>query len=167
MPHPSVLRPYEPKKRYIPKNIKHEESLQREACGYLRMLPGNIVFRSDFASGMHLTPSQAIRHSRLQSGRAWPDLFIYEPREVTQKDGTTKFYYGMAIELKREGTTIIVSRGSRKGHITSDPHIQEQFLMLKELAKKGYYTNFAVGFDEFRKIVDWYFGQQTVNGTLF
>lgn len=122
---------------------------------------------SDFGAGAWLTKSQAGIQKAMQSSRGFPDLFIYEPRTVKHEDGTEKFYAGLAIELKKEGTTIIVTRGARKGHLTSDPHIQEQFLMLKELKKKGYYANFGVGFDEARKIIDWYMGRQVANAELF
>ena len=161
-----ILKPYQPRQRFIPKNVRHEDSLQLQACNYIRYIAPRTIFRSDFASGMLMSPNQARKHRSLQSSRAFPDLFIFEPREVTYKDGTTKLYYGMAIELKREGTTIVVSQGARKGHITSDLHIQEQYLMLKDLAKKGYYTNFAVGIDEFIKIANWYFGIPD-NASLF
>jgi len=134
-------------------------------CSYLRLQYPRVIFRSDYASGLHLTPNQARTHKALQSGRAWPDLFIYEPRTVKTKDGE-RFYCGMALEIKKEGTVIIVTQGERKGRITSDPHIQEQFMMLKALSGKGYYTNFAVGFDEAQKIIDWYMGRPD-NASLF
>jgi hypothetical protein len=153
-----LLQPTETPTRYVPRHIKHEESIQRQVCSYLRMQYPQVLFRSDYASGLHLTINQARTHRALQSGRAWPDLFIYHPTTVQGKDGPRKFY-GCALELKRDGTTIIVSRGARKGHLTSDPHIQEQFLMLKELARLGYYANFAVGFDEAQQIIDWYMGK--------
>lgn len=154
------------KQRYIPKHAKPEEMLQRMVCSYLRMQYPKVIFRSDYASGLHLTEHQAKIHKALQSNRGWPDLFIYEPRTVKMKNGEERYYCGMALELKKEGTTIIVKQGERKGHITSNPHIQRQFLVLKELARKGYYTNFAVGFDEAQRIIDWYFGRPT-NASIF
>lgn len=114
------------------------------------------MFRSDYASGLMLTPNQAQKHRRLQSGRAFPDLFIYEPRMK---------YHGLALELKREGTTIILKTGPRKGKLTSDPHIQEQYAVLKDLASKGYYADFAIGYDSAINIIDWYFGNNSP--TLF
>ena len=119
----------------------------------------HVIFRSDYASGLHLTINQARIHASLQSGRAWPDLFIYEP---------SRGYYGLAIELKKEGTSVIMKIGERKGKLSTDPHIQEQALMLKTLLKKGYYANFAVGFDDAVKIIDWYFQKKSPqNGELF
>lgn len=94
----------------------------------------------------------------MQSSRAWPDLFIYEPRFINGVQ-----YAGCAIELKKEGTAIIVSRGPRKGHIVSNPHIQEQILMLKELKERGYYATIACGIDQTLRVIDWYFGRKTLN----
>lgn len=88
-------------------------------------------------------------HKSLQSSRSWPDLFIYEPR---------RGYYGLAIELKTEGTIIILKRGDKKGHLTKDSHIREQFFMLKALREKGYYANFGIGFEGTIKLIQWYFG---------
>lgn len=150
----SVLRPYQPKPRYVPKVQKHEESIQRQVCSYLRLQYPSLIFRSDYASGLHLTEGQARIHKSLQSGRSWPDLFIYEPRTVNGKR-----YSGLALELKRDGTTIILKVGPRKGKLSSERHIQEQAAMLKALNNKGYYANFAVGYDEAINIIDRYMGK--------
>ncbi len=139
------------KARYVPKVTKHEESLQKQVCAYLRLRYPNVIFRSDFASGMKMSQYQATQHKRLQSSRSWPDLFIYEPMQHGDKH-----YCGLAIELKKEGTSVILKIGERKGKLSTDPHIQEQALMLKSLNHKGYYANFAVGYDEAIKIIDWY-----------
>jgi hypothetical protein len=150
----SVLRPYQPKPRYVPKVQKHEESIQRQVCSYLRLQYPSVIFRSDYASGLRLTEGQARIHKSLQSGRSWPDLFVYEPRQI--KD---KHYCGLALELKRDGASVILKVGPRKGKLSTDKHIQEQAAMLKMLSSKGYYANFAVGFDEAVNIIDWYMGR--------
>lgn len=151
------------KPRYIPKVTKHEESLQKQVCSYLRLQYPNVIFRSDFASGLKLSQYQATQHKRLQSSRSWPDLFIYKPMQHSDK-----FYCGLALELKKEGTSVILKIGPRKGHLSTDPHIQEQALMLKQLNQLGYYANFAVGFDEAVKIIDWYMKKpQQGNQTIF
>lgn len=150
-------------RRYIPKTAKHEESIQLQICRYLKMQYPRVIFRSDFASGLHLTMAQAAKHKRLQSGRAFPDLFIYHPMQ--HKD---KLYHGLALELKREGTAIIVSRGPRKGHLVADTHVQEQYLLLKQLKELGYYADFGIGFDQTVKIIDWYMRKpRQENGQLF
>lgn len=147
------LQPYTPKPRYIPKIQKHEESIQKQVCSYLRLQYAHVIFRSDYASGLHLTMNQARVHRSLQSGRAFPDLFIYEP---------SRGFHGMALELKKDGTTIILKTGARKGRLTSDPHIQEQAQVINDLRHKGYYADFAVGFDDAVNKINWYFGKTNV-----
>lgn len=150
------LQPTQAKARYVPKIVKHEESIQKQICSYLRLQYAHVIFRSDFASGLHLTQYQARNHRSLQSGRAFPDLFIYEP---------SRGFHGMALELKKDGTTIILKTGARKGKLTTDPHIQEQAAVINELRHKGYYADFAVGFDDAVNKINWYFNK--VNGGLF
>lgn len=84
---------------------------------------------------------QAVRHKRLQSGRAWPDLFIAEPRGSK---------HGLFIELK--ATNIF----KKDGTLRANPHVAEQEEMLKQLRSRGYRAEFAVGFAAARQLVDSY-----------
>lgn len=146
-----LLQPYIPRKRFTPAKVKHEESLQRQICQYLRLQYPHLIFRSDFSSGLHLTMNQAVIHKSLQSGRSFPDLFVYAPRVHG-----TKHYCGLAVELKRLGTVIYITRGSRKGELVADPHIREQHFMLEELNRLGYCARFGIGFEHARHIIDAY-----------
>jgi hypothetical protein len=139
------------KPRYIPKNNKPEEAVQKQVCSYLRKHHPTIIFRSDYASGLKLTKNQAAKHKSLQSSRGFPDLFVYYPVQHGERK-----YCGLALELKAEGTSVILKIGERKGKLSTDPHIQEQAVMLKELNRVGYYANFAVGYDEAISIIEWY-----------
>ena len=65
--------------KFVPQKRKTEQSLQLQVCRYLDLKFPNAIYRSDFASGLHLSPFQAKIHKAMQSGRAWLDLFIYEP----------------------------------------------------------------------------------------
>lgn len=152
-----VLRPYQPPRRYIPKHVKHEENLQRQVCTYLRMQYPHVIFRSDYGSGLLLTQNQARNQASMQSGRGFPDLFIYNSQ---------RGYHGLALELKREGVTLYLKTGPRKGKLTGDLHIQEQAAMLQALNNAGYFGRFAVGFDSAQKIIDWYMGKPA-NASLF
>lgn len=138
-----------------PKVVKHEERLQKDVCRYLRLQYPSVIFRSDMSSGRWETGRYA-KHLKvaMHSSKSWPDLFIYEPRAVAGKH-----YCGLALELKADGTPVIMKIGPRKGRLSSDPHIQEQAAMLKGLIRKGYYANFAVGLDEAIKTIDWYMGR--------
>lgn len=60
-------------------------------------------------------------------------------------------YAGLMIELKRENTRL----KKKNGEWASD-HIAEQAKMLARLTEKGYRAEFAVGFDEAKRIIDEY-----------
>jgi hypothetical protein len=153
----SILQNPSVAKRYIPKHKKPEENLQLMVCSYVRMQYPHIIFRSDFASGLSLSIHQAAKHKRLQSSRAFPDLFLFSPQVI---DG--KQYAGLAIELKKDGTKIY----KRDGKIVSNPHIQEQAEMLKRLNELGYMARFAIGFDNAQKLIDGYMGKP-INTSIF
>lgn len=121
----------------------HEAILHQQVCDYLRYNYRNVIFRTDFAAGIKMTVGQAVRHKRLQSGRAWPDLFIAEPKGA---------YHGLFIELKAKGTVIYKQDGTPR----ANAHLQEQAAMLSDLTSRGYKAQFAVGFDEARAIIDDY-----------
>jgi hypothetical protein len=64
--------------------------------------------------------------------KGFPDFFIYEPRGP---------YHGLAIELKR-----------LKGGKLSDSQKQ----VLEQLAQRGYMAKVCKGFDEARKVINYY-----------
>lgn len=125
-----------------------ELELQVQVADYLRLQYPSVLFHSDFGSGIKLTMGQAIKQKRLQGGRrSWPDMFIAEVRSLGDK-----YYHGLFIELKKEGTRIF----KKDGTLVSDAHICEQFDMLEQLRRRGYMAEFACGFDEAKKIIDGY-----------
>lgn len=132
-----------------------ELELQAQVADYLRLQYPDVLFHSDFGSGIKLTKGQAIKQKRLQGGRrSWPDMFIAETviSKVRQDDGSYNAYSGLFVELKREGTRIF----KKDGTLVSDAHIREQFDMLEQLRWRGYMAEFACGFDEAKKIIDEY-----------
>lgn len=146
-------------RRYIPKVVKHEEGIQRRVCSYIRNNYPHVFFYSDYAAGLRLTMNQARVRKSLQSGSASPDIFLAAPAIHTQPDGTVRQYHGLFIELKKEGTTIYVTQGKRKGKIVSNPHIMAQAAVLDSLNKAGYLALFGVGYDATIKIIDKYMGK--------
>lgn len=124
------------------KQIK-ESDIQIMVADYLVINYPDVVFHSDFGSGVKLSFYQASMQKRQNGGRrAWPDMFIAKPCGK---------YAGLFIELKRDGTRI----QKRDGSYASD-HISEQADILKCLNKCGYYARFAVGFNEAKRIIDAY-----------
>ena len=124
-----------------------EADLQVMVADYLRMQYPDVLFHSDFGSGVKLTVGQAIKQKRQNGGRrAWPDMFIAEPMGVRGR-----IYSGLFIELKKEG-----ARLKKKNGEWASEHIAEQADVLERLEFRGYKALFAVGFDEAKKIIDEY-----------
>lgn len=122
---------------------KPEEALQIKVAEYLRMKYPNVIFRSDFAAGIKMTKGQAVKHKRMQSGRAYPDVFIAEMRNGAG---------GLYLELKKDVSEILKTNGE----LRNDAHVIEQQTMLERLRERGYAAFFACGFDEAITIIEQY-----------
>ena len=126
-----------------------EAELQANVALYLVGHYPEVLFHSDFGSGIKLKPWQA-KAQRIQNGgrRAWPDMFIAEPQPCGRD-----WYHGLFIELKKEGTRL-----KKKNGEWANDHIKEQAEMLEKLREKGYRAEFAVGIFEATELIDEYLG---------
>lgn len=150
-----------------------EAQLQVQVADYIRLKYPNVLFHSDYGSGVKLTMSQAVMQKRQNGGRrSWPDLFIakahYADDEVEEARKNHEkckpdvimacikaYKHGCFIELKRDGTRIF----KKDGTLVADEHIREQFDLLESLRREGYIAEFACGFDEAKKIIDDYLAE--------
>lgn len=144
-----------------------ESDLQVLVADYIRLKYPDILFHSDYGSGIKLTPGQAIIQKRQNGGqRGWPDIFIAEaryrinygrPESLTPMDRRYRalqyLKYGLFIELKKDGTRL-----KKKNGEWATPHIAEQAEVLQALRDRGYEAEFAVGFEEARLLIDGYLG---------
>jgi hypothetical protein len=131
------------------KSKKSEESMQIAVSEYLKLQYPSVVFTSE-SSGIRLTMGQAKKAMRMRSKDKLPDMIILEPRGC---------YTGLCLELKKEGTTVFKRDG--------EPYagqIAEQYKTLQKLGRKGYYTRFAVGFDNAKQIIDNYMTKEVYDG---
>lgn len=127
-----------------------ESELQIAVADYLVRRYPNVMFHSDFGSGIKMTKGQAIKQKRQNGGRrGWPDMFIAKPMFVATISSPER--YGLFLELKREGTKLKKKDGS-----WANEHIAEQHEVLAGLNALGYAAEFAVGFKEARRIIDEY-----------
>lgn len=132
-----------------------ESDLQVMVADYLRMRYPDVLFHSDFGSGIKLTMGQAAKQKRQNGGRrAWPDMFVAKPMLGLDKDNQPFYKHGLFLELKKDGVKIFKKDGS----YVADQHIREQAQVLEHLCRLGYVAVFAVGFDEARAIIDKYLG---------
>ena len=123
------------------RNRLTEAQVQMAIVQYLRERYPQVLFKCD-TSAIKLTLGQAVKMKRLGNTRAWPDLHIVEPR---------KKFYGCFLELKKDGERIARENGN-----WVSPHVAEQASMLENLTLRGYYAEFAAGFLEAKKAIDWY-----------
>ena len=145
--------------------IKKEEKLHLKVCDYLRNNYPDVLFRTDFSSGMKMTPGQAAKHKKFQKSRAWPDLFI--AKSTTRIDyeyfTTGAFpirpfvdgYSGLFLELKAEGTKLY----KKNGEMVANKHYQEQAEMLEKLRSNKYKAEFAIGYEDAIKQIHDYLGE--------
>ena len=119
-----------------------EKHVHQAVVNYMKHQYPHVLFRSDSGAGIKLTIGQAKAQKSIQKCRAWPDLFIAHPSGM---------YHGMFIELKDEGVKLTKKDGS----FVSE-HIEEQAIVLSYLTAEGYYADFAVGFNEAKKLIDDY-----------
>ena len=120
----------------------NEEGEQIALCEYIRTQYPNVVFNSDH-SGIRVGKGLAMKVKKLHSENGIPDLNIDEPRGG---------YFGLKIEMKATGKDPF----RKTGMLRDDEHLRQQWKMLMRLANRGYFTGFCVGFEEAKKVVDWY-----------
>lgn len=163
-----------------------ESELQVKVAEYLVENYPDVLFHSDFGSGIKITKGQAMKQKRQNGGRrGWPDMFIASPRAGTLKFGPFVAEYnengdiknirqditapetirfGLLIELKKDGETLYPGRRARNRFRSIDgkeyktEHLQEQADVLFKLRQRGYAAEFAVGFAETKRIIDEYLG---------
>lgn len=160
--------------------VKREQELQLELCDWMRKVLPTVHFRSDTGSGAFNSKHAKNIHSRQQSSSSEPDLTILAAR---------RGYHGLVIELKAEGVSLKMKRDGHTIRVFKDAsgriighdykirlkgdwaslHIENQYKVLKDYRDNwGYCASFAVGLEEAKKIISWYFNiPYAVNSELF
>ena len=120
-----------------------EALLHEQITQYLHLQFPNSMFYTTM-DGIRLPMGLASKAKKLRNpATGWPDLILFEPRGG---------FVGMALEIKREGTTIYL----RNGQLSADPHIREQETMLQKLRDRGFYAEFGIGFEASKALLDNY-----------
>ena len=115
--------------------LQREAQLREQIAWWLKAQFPGVLFRFDPSSDIKLTIPQANRLKRLGNERGFPDLQLLEPRAG---------FAGAFFELKAEGAKLY----RPNGELYADKHLDQQSAMLNTLRAKGYYADFAQGFDE-------------------
>ena len=132
----------------------NENTLQVQICRYIKLRYPGVIFNSDQAGVNNVSRYSRGVATQLRSDRGYPDLFIAEPRGK---------YHGMYLELKTENARVYL----KSGILSTEKHIQEQAVVLQKLTSKGYYANFAQGYDDAIKQIDDYLGTKKETGPTF
>lgn len=146
-----------------------EEQLQIKVSNYVKKNYPQAILVGDFAAGLNLKDSDRIKMMAMRSEDGQPDISI---------DFPSRGYHGLRLELKAEGVVIFKKDGklraspytrkykkSGKLFIKRGDHLQEQAATLRKYNNMGYYGNFAVGWLQTKRIIDWYFKNE--NASLF
>ncbi len=166
-----------------------ESQLQEQVADYLRLQYPDVLFHSDYGSGIKLTPRQAAIQKRQNGGRrAWPDLEIAQPKRWNRtcdlpffiKDKYDEYgdylYFGKkrmdssylgrpSISLVYQASGLYIelkkdgTRLKKRNGNWATEHIAEQAKVLGDLRGRGYCAEFAVGFDEAISIIRSYLGE--------
>jgi len=124
--------------------MKHTEStLASKVSNYLQIQYPSVMFQYSIGADVRLPINTAKRLHRLNGrwSRGFVDLFIYEA-----KNG----YCGLGIELKA------VTPFKKDGTLKKNSHVESQDNFHKKLRDQGYKCEFAVGFDDTKKLIDEY-----------
>jgi len=138
--------------RYFLLDKPSEEILHNVVAYYMRVKHPEIIFRTD-AGGLRMPMGLAIKFRNQQNGRAYPDLFIAEPKSFNISKSEIMSFSGLYIELKKEGTDLFQKRDRL---VFNKPHYKEQNDILNELRLKGYHAVFCIGLKETMDTIEKY-----------
>lgn len=135
-----------------------EYQLCKAIATYLKYQYPKIIYHFDYA-GLGLSKAQAGKMKAIQGERGFCDLQICKSRsEIKQIQMCRSYslkYCGLFIEIKADGENIF----KKDGITPKSEHIAEQLKMIDRLNKEGYYAILCIGFDEVKKVLDWYLNE--------
>lgn len=121
-----------------------EQDVYNQLSQWLKLQHPNLIWRWDFAAGQKMSVGMAMRMKKMQCGVAYPDFFL-----ACARGG----YMGLYIEVKVDGYDLFQKRDTSK--FVSE-HVKEQDDCLRRLQQEGYYSEFGIGFDECKSIIETY-----------
>jgi hypothetical protein len=133
--------------------VSPEREVHRKVVQHIKMYYPEVRFASSH-DGEKFSQGQAVRIANLSSHNGHPDLMVYYRRGD---------YVGLAIELKKKDSgkwyedngVVYNANGIKK----KDEHLQEQAQYIKYLRQHGWAADFAKGYEDAVKIINWYFNQ--------
>lgn len=126
--------------------LSNEDDLQIAVAKYLRENYPDVPFDGN-SKNTDLPVWVAKKMKNMGKAKSWPDMFIARAR---------RGYHGLYLELKREGESV---RRKNNGELLKNEHILAQAEVHERLRAEGYWADFVIGFDETKRIIDWYLGE--------
>lgn len=124
------------------KIITDEDRVHRQVVEWLKLRHPTVLFHTDSAGELMLD-SMRMRQGALNiKGLSWPDLQIMAAH---------RGYFGLLIEMKREGEELYSAAGLFKNE-----HLSRQDRTLKLLNERNYLAVFEKGFDRITAKIHWY-----------
>jgi hypothetical protein len=159
---------FDAKKTDRGRNNKPEEELQKELCKWIRSTLPGVHFRSDTGAGMFTSKFAKNTHNLQQSEKGLPDLTIYAARHGWHALMLELKPEGAELKMKRDGRTIRIYKDSKGKILERDYkirlkgdwkslHIERQNSRIEELKAERYCATFAIGIEQAKKIICWYF----------
>lgn len=147
------------KRKIYKKKNPTEEQEQTALIKYVKLKYPKALFTVDLG-GLNLNKAQRRIHSQ-RAKRGHPDLMFQEWFGDT--------WCGLAIELKRKDVKVVYANGDFK---YKDEHLVEQLEYLNDLKNRSWFACFCSGFDDAKKVIDWYMsgdltGFQKINNVIY
>lgn len=146
-----------------------EMALTLKTINYVKRTYPQAIIIFDYAAGLNLKDSDRAKMMATRSEDGHPDIAI---------DFPSRGYHGLRLELKAEGVVVKKKDGTLrkqpytrkykkngKMFIKRGDHLLEQAQTLRKYNRLGYYANFGIGWNQTKKIIDWYFMNE--NASLF
>jgi hypothetical protein len=92
-------------------------------------------------------------NAKVKGKMKYKRLFVQKLSHIREEDLANIYCAGLYIKLKKDSTRL-----KKKNGDWASEHIAEQAAVLEELRWRGFKAEFAVGFDEAKKIIDEYLG---------
>lgn len=135
--HKGVLTEAEDKAKKESRNA--ETKLQSKICGWMREQWPDLVFLSDFAAGLKLSPFLANIRAGQSCNDKVPDLYIFGPVKP------------LIIEIKVSDDNLFL----KDGMTLCSEHVQRQYETIKKL-RKTCYADFGVGENDIKAMIRGY-----------
>lgn len=125
-----------------------ESQIYKNVATFLNMKYPMVMYHFDLSGVNNASIYSRVLYSQL-NGRAWPDLFIPEPRGI---------YKGLFMEIKAEGAPTAILKN---GKVTKNLHVREQWETLVKLGNRGYLALMVSGYADAQEAVDTYLKMST------